>query len=112
MKAVCLLAGLVSIVLITGGCGDGKTEPTPPNHKSQQAGTVRIPPEAQRQLMVEEVQLKPIAGDLTLSGKVQYSEDRYAKVSSPLIGRVSDVLAKLGEKVAEALGGRGGILLG
>ena len=100
MKALCLLASLMSIDLTTGGCGDGKTEPTPPNHKSQQAGTVRIPPEAQRQLMVEEVQLKPIAGDLTLSGKVQYSEDRYAKVSSPLVGRVSDVLAKLGEKVA------------
>ncbi len=90
----------MSIVLTTGGCGDGKTEPTPPNHKSQQAGTVRIPPEAQRQLIVEEVQLKPIAGDLTLSGKVQYSEDRYAKISSPLVGRVTDVLAKLGEKVA------------
>jgi cobalt-zinc-cadmium efflux system membrane fusion protein len=100
VKALSLLASLVSIVLTTGGCGDGKTEPTRPNHKSQQADTVRIPPEAQRQLMVEEVQLKSIAGDLTLSGKVQYSEDRYAKISSPLVGRVTEVHAKLGERMS------------
>ncbi|OLB64605.1 MAG: hypothetical protein AUH96_09555 [Nitrospirae bacterium 13_2_20CM_2_61_4] len=52
------------------------------------------------QIVVEEVQLKPIAGDLSLPGKVQYSEDRYAKVSSPLVGRVVEVRAKLGDKVA------------
>jgi cobalt-zinc-cadmium efflux system membrane fusion protein len=100
MKTVFLLPGLLSVVLTAAGCGEnGKTEPTPPSHKSQQSNTVRIPPEAQRQLLVEEVRLQPIAGDLTLSGKVQYSEDRYAKVSSPLVGRVTDVVAKLGEKV-------------
>jgi membrane fusion protein, heavy metal efflux system len=101
MKTVFLLPGLLSVVLTAAGCGEnGKTEPTPPNQKSQQPNTVRIPPDAQRQLVVEEVRLQPIAGDLALSGKVQYSEDRYAKVSSPLVGRVSDVVAKLGEKVA------------
>jgi membrane fusion protein, heavy metal efflux system len=93
-----LLLGLFLSVILAGGCDNAKTETTPP-HKNVQANTVRISPEAQRQLIVGEVQFKPLFGDLTLSGKVQYSEDRYAKVSSPLVGRVTNVLAKLGEKV-------------
>ena len=99
MKTILLFGFLLSVTFAAAGCENGKTETTPPNHKSVAANTVRISPEAQRQLAVEEVQLKPLFGDLTLSGKVQYSEDRYAKVSSPLVGRVTNVLAKLGEKV-------------
>jgi cobalt-zinc-cadmium efflux system membrane fusion protein len=99
MKTILLFGFLLSVTFAAAGCENGKTETTPPNHKSVAANTVRISPEAQRQLAVEAVQLKPLFGDLTLSAKVQYSEDRYAKVSSPLVGRVTSVLAKLGEKV-------------
>lgn len=36
---------------------------------------------------------------LTLSGKVAYGEDRYSRISSPLQGRVVEVLAHLGDRV-------------
>jgi cobalt-zinc-cadmium efflux system membrane fusion protein len=97
------LSVFLCFLLLTalGGCGEnGKTEPTPPNHRTSQPDMVRISPEAERQLLVEEVRIKPIAGELTLSGKVQYSEDRFGKVSSPVVGRVTEVRAKLGERVA------------
>src|SRR2546428_733954 len=95
------LLPLLVITILTTGCGEnGKTETTRSNQPSNRTDAVRVAPEAQRQILVEEVSLKPLVGDLTLSGKVQYSEDRFAKISSPLVGRVTEVHAKLGEKVA------------
>ena len=37
--------------------------------------------------------------DLSLAGKMAYGEDRYSKISSPLQGRVVEVLAHLGDRV-------------
>lgn len=94
MVLVCTLA------LGLGACDRGETKAITPAQKPRQPDVVRVPPEAERQIVVEPVRTKAVFGDLGLSGKVQYSEDRYAKVSSPVIGRVTDVRAKLGEKVA------------
>jgi len=89
------------LAVLVGGCGEGgKTEAVQPADKNKPAGEANHAPEVRPQIVVEEVQLKPLAGDLSLPGKVQYSEDRYAKVSSPLVGRVVEVRAKLGDKVA------------
>jgi len=96
-----LVSGCVLLAVLAGGCGEGgKTEAVQPADKTKPAGEANHAPEVRSQIVVEEVQLKPIAGDLSLPGKVQYSEDRYAKVSSPLVGRVVEVRAKLGDKVA------------
>jgi len=93
--------GCVLLAVLVGGCGEGgKTEAVQPADKNKPAGEANHAPEVRPQIVVEEVQLKPLAGDLSLPGKVQYSEDRYAKVSSPLVGRVVEVRAKLGDKVA------------
>jgi len=96
-----LVSGCVLLAVLAGGCGEGgKTEAVQPADKNKPAGEANHAPEVRPQIVVEEVQLKPLAGDLSLPGKVQYSEDRYAKVSSPLVGRVVEVRAKLGDKVA------------
>ncbi len=96
-----LVIGCVLLAVLVGGCGEGgKTEAVQPADKNKPAGEANHAPEVRPQIVVEEVQLKPLAGDLSLPGKVQYSEDRYAKVSSPLVGRVVEVRAKLGDKVA------------
>ena len=96
-----LVSGCVLLAVLVGGCGEGgKTEAVQPADKTKPAGEANHAPEVRSQIVVEEVQLKPIAGELSLPGKVQYSEDRYAKVSSPLVGRVVEVRAKLGDKVA------------
>ncbi len=90
----------LALALPVWGCGDsGKTEVMQSADKPKGAGENGLPAESRPQIVVEAVQLKPIAGDLSLSGKVQYSEDRFVKVSSPLVGRVTDVRAKLGERV-------------
>ncbi len=96
-----LVIGCVLLAVLVGGCGEGgKTEAVQPADKSRPSGQANHSPELRPQIVVETAQLKPISGDLSLPGKVQYSEDRYAKISSPLVGRVVEVRAKLGDKVA------------
>ena len=96
-----LVTGCVLLALLASGCGEGgKTEAVQPADKPKPAGQANHSPELRPQIVVETAQLKPISGDLSLPGKVQYSEDRYAKVSSPVVGRVVEVRAKLGDKVA------------
>jgi len=89
------------LALLAGGCGEGgKTEAVQPADKPKPVGQTNHTQAVPSQIVVEAAQLKPIAGELSLPGKVQYSEDRYAKVSSPVVGRVVEVRAKLGDKVA------------
>ena len=101
-----LLAPMLALVLalVAGGCNEQRTtlavEPAAnPKPASTPAGGLNLRPAAQREIVVEPVQLKLLAGTLTLPGKVQYSEDQFAKIASPLIGRVTEVHARLGEKV-------------
>lgn len=103
-------AALLILVLAfaAGGCGEGgKTESVQSAEKARPNGGKGASPEGRPQIVVEAAQLKPIAGELSLPGRVQYSEDRFARISSPLVGRVTDVRVKLGEKVVA-----GQILLG
>ena len=101
MRARAALLLALALALSGVGCGDsGKTEAVQSADKPKGVGGNGLPAEFRQQIVVEAVQLKPIAGDLSLPGKVQYSEDRFVKISSPLVGRVTDVHAKLGDKVA------------
>jgi cobalt-zinc-cadmium efflux system membrane fusion protein len=94
-----LLMTLV-LALAAGGCSEGgKTEAVQSAEKAKPNGGKSASPEGRPQIVVEAAQLKPIIGEMSLPGKVQYSEDRYARISSPLVGRVTEVRAKLGEKV-------------
>ena len=78
-----------TLALGLGACDRGETKAITPAQKPRQPDVVRVPPEAERQIVVEPVRTKAVFGDLGLSGKVQYSEDRYAKVSdvSRMCGR-------------------------
>jgi len=108
VKTKAALPLMLVLALAAGGCGEGgKTEAVQSAEKAKPTGGKGAAPEARSQIVVEAAQLKPIAGELSLPGKVQYSEDRFARISSPLVGRVTDVRAKLGEKVVA-----GQILLG
>ncbi len=101
MNGRLMIGHVLLLAMMADGCGEGgKTEAVQPADKPKQNGQANHAQEVRPQVVVEAVQLKPIAGDLSLPGKVQYSEDRYAKVSSPLVGRVVEVRAKLGDKVA------------
>jgi len=83
-----------------GGCGEGgKTEAVQSADKLKPNGSKSPAAEAHPQIVVEAAQLRLIVGELSFPGKVQYSEDRFVKISSPLVGRVTEVHAKLGDKV-------------
>lgn len=101
MKTPAVLLTILLLALAAGGCGEGgKTDAVQSAEKAKPNGGKGASREVQPQIVVEPARLKPITGDLSLPGKVQYSEDRFARISSPLVGRVTDVRAKLGEKVA------------
>jgi len=102
VNARLVIGCVLLLALLTCGCGEGgKTEAVQaPDKLKPTAGLANHSQELQPQIVVEAVQLMPITGDLSLPGKVQYSEDRYAKISSPVVGRVVEVRAKLGDKVA------------
>jgi cobalt-zinc-cadmium efflux system membrane fusion protein len=96
------MAALLALALAVsaGGCGEGgKTEAVQSADKLKPNGGKAPAAETHPQIVVEAAQLKSIVGALSLPGKVQYSEDRFAKISSPLVGRVTEVRAKLGDKV-------------
>ncbi len=52
-------------------------------------------------ITVQEVVPRPGKMQILVSGKIQYKEDRVSKVSSPVTGRASRILAKLGDRVSE-----------
>jgi cobalt-zinc-cadmium efflux system membrane fusion protein len=64
-------------------------------------GEIRLSPEAATTLHVEPVKLQPDQPELLLPGKITYDDDRYSRISSPVVGRVTDVLVKLGDHVAK-----------
>ncbi len=98
MRTVLPLALVLAVVV--GGCNEsGKTEVVQSAEKLKPNGSKGPPFEVSPRIVVEAAQLKPIVGDLSFPGKVQYSEDRFVKISSPLVGRVTEVRAKLGDKV-------------
>jgi len=54
---------------------------------------------AQRHIETSVVTRGPAKRILTLTGKVAYGEDGYARVSTPLEGRIVEVLARVGDRV-------------
>ncbi|MBI3811223.1 MAG: efflux RND transporter periplasmic adaptor subunit [Nitrospirae bacterium] len=64
------------------------------------SGEIQLSPKMASTLQVETVELQPEKGEVVLPGKIQYDDDRYSKVSSPVVGRVVEVRAKLGDRVA------------
>lgn len=97
IKGIAMLLGLA---LALGGCGDGgKTEAVQSAEKARPNGAAPAAPDAHPQIVVDVVKFGTLAGVLSLPGRVQYSEDRFARISSPLIGRVTEVRARLGDHV-------------
>ncbi len=71
------------------------TPPTPPQSGPPHAGGAEI----MNRVEVSEVAFTTEHPALSLAGKVAYVDDRYSKISSPLVGRAIDVRAHLGDHV-------------
>ena len=68
---------------------------------SAELKTPKLVESAVKGITVQEVAPKPGRMEILVSGKIQYKEDRVSKVSSPVGGRPSRILAKLGDRVSE-----------
>jgi membrane fusion protein, heavy metal efflux system len=60
------------------------------------SSVVRIDPKAQLEIDSEAVQSRRLPAELSVQGRIQYSPDRYVRISSPLGGVVRAVHGKLG----------------
>ena len=89
---------LTAVLLLCACSQKQDPEPSPP---SASTGPVAAPTTAPSASQIETavVDFKPVQPELVLVGKVAYGEDRYSKISSPLLGRVVEVRAKLGDRV-------------
>src|SRR6185312_6127255 len=85
---------LIWTVLFLSTCGQSDQPPRldAAIHQPAESGTL-----SHVETMI--VEFGSFRQDLTLSGKIDYGEDRYSKISSPLQGRVVEVRAHLGDRV-------------
>lgn len=94
--AVCVL---VALLLLTA-C-DGHATPAADPHPVVKGESVTFPPgsPAAQRLAVEKV-LPPAERDLALPGRLVWDEDHTVRVFPPFAGRVTRIVAKVGDRVA------------
>lgn len=85
-------------LVVLSACGSGE-QPAASNAAAARPPKVGSAVEPHARVETALVKLGSGAHDLSLVGKVAYGEDHYSRVSSPLQGRVLEVLAHLGEHV-------------
>lgn len=93
-----VLLSLPLLLALTACSGGGESQALSSQHE-QPANFVIVSPEARQELVVEAVHVRALADEVTFPGRIQYSLDGYAKISSPLVGIVKTVRTRLGEKV-------------
>jgi membrane fusion protein, heavy metal efflux system len=78
----------------------------PPDEKKHnevtqvQGAMVRVNPKAELEIGSQSVQSRQLSTELAVQGRLEYSPDRYVKISSPLNGVVRSVHGKLGNGVS------------
>jgi cobalt-zinc-cadmium efflux system membrane fusion protein len=97
-------AALWLFLLLPGGAlpaADQAAAPTAANGV-QAEDLIQVDPRALRQMKAEPADLRPLMDEVSLPGKIQYSENGYSRVSSPLVGLVKEVRVRLGDHVTPA----------
>jgi len=94
-----VLVVIAAVIWLAGrGFGRGNAAPTPP---SPPAGTFRPTPQQLKTLTVGSVALRPFVSEERTEGKIAVNGDRTTPVFSPYSGRVTRVIANLGDVVAQ-----------
>jgi cobalt-zinc-cadmium efflux system membrane fusion protein len=91
--ALCLVGSL-------SAC-QGKDEAQTPHTSADRPAIVRINAKAQQEITSQTAESRPLSNELVVQGRIQYSPDRYVKISSPLNGVVREVHGKLGHAVKQ-----------
>ncbi len=94
-----VLVIIAAVIWLAGrGFGRGNAAPPPP---SPPAGTFRPTPQQLKTLTVGSVALRPFVSEERTEGKITLNGDRTTPVFSPYSGRVTRVIANLGDTVAQ-----------
>jgi cobalt-zinc-cadmium efflux system membrane fusion protein len=94
--ALCILAALLLLV----GCG-AKEAAVPDDKPVVQGQSIVFPPksEAAQRLSVERV-AAPVERELSMPGRLVWDEERTVRVFPPFAGRVTRIVAQVGQRVA------------
>jgi cobalt-zinc-cadmium efflux system membrane fusion protein len=95
MNAAQCLARSLALLALAAGCGQGSETPSGAQSSAQTSETRAGSPAIETAAVTP----SPASQVLTLSGKVAYGEDRYARISAPVQGRVVEVRKQLGDQV-------------
>jgi membrane fusion protein, heavy metal efflux system len=112
---VAVLAGLIAMMLGTMGCQSKTSEASSVSASSAssagaagasaspnaaaKADTVEVDPKMMANIRIEPVREQTLHRQLTATGKVQFNEDRMARVLAPLPGQVVDLQVRVGDTV-------------
>lgn len=93
---VLIIAGLTAVsVLGFTGCSSSEAE----DKKDTIDNTSVLTPEQMKRLVTQSAEIKTVANDLNLTGKIQFNEDKVVKVFPLVGGHIEDVKAELGDYV-------------
>jgi cobalt-zinc-cadmium efflux system membrane fusion protein len=95
----CLLIGSVLALSLTA-CHSKDNSEAAATAPSEHPAVVQINPKAHQEIESQPAESRPLRNELVVQGRIQYSPDRYVKISSPLGGVVREVHGKLGRPVA------------
>jgi membrane fusion protein, heavy metal efflux system len=104
MRAIAVGAVLVTVV-VGAGCHAREVEATATTpHKDAAppqppAGVVELPPESLMHIKVDETRGTDAPQALTATGKVQFAEDRIARILPPVSGQVQQLRVQVGDPV-------------
>jgi cobalt-zinc-cadmium efflux system membrane fusion protein len=98
LAAGILIAAAAMIWLIGRGFGRGGAAEAPP---TAPAGTFRPTAQQLKTLTIEPVALRPFVSEERTEGKIAVNGDRETPVYSPYSGRITRVIANLGDQVAQ-----------
>jgi cobalt-zinc-cadmium efflux system membrane fusion protein len=94
---------LAGVVLALMGCNEHEDTQASgsPLATMSASQVVHVSPKANREIAVEPAQVKAVTEGLTLQGRIQYNPDHSVRISSPLVGLVRTVSARLSEEVRQ-----------
>lgn len=94
------LAALTALILCSCGKGSGdKKEEAQTPRKNANPLEITVNAELAKQIRVGEPTWKEVVGSFRVAGRVEADERRITRVSAPVGGRVSELMAQVGETV-------------
>lgn len=103
---VCVVAGVICAAIVGAGCQTRKVEATPAaspkgaaTPQPRAAGVVQLAPDSLGHIQVDEARGTETPQALTATGKVQFAEDRLARILPPVSGQVQQLRVQVGDAV-------------